>query len=116
MRAILPRMRVLLTEGSGLTSRQVATRLGELGHEVELLSSTAFCLARFTRHVQRVHRVPSFGRDPFAWLQAAIAIASASGADLLFPTQEQVTVLSAFSERVPVRTLVPPFAALCWPV
>ncbi len=32
-------MRVLLTENAGLTSRQVATRLGELGHEVEVLSS-----------------------------------------------------------------------------
>jgi hypothetical protein len=42
-------MRVILTEGSGLTSRQVAQRLGELGHEVELLSSTKLCLSRFTR-------------------------------------------------------------------
>jgi biotin carboxylase len=105
-------MRVLLTEGSGLTSRQVTTRLGELGHEVELLSSTAVCLSRFTRYVRRVHRVPSFGRDPFAWLDAAIAVASGRGVDVLLPTQEQVTVLSAFHDRLPVPTLVPPFAAL----
>jgi uncharacterized protein YbjT (DUF2867 family) len=37
-------VRILLTEGSGLTSRQVARRLGELGHEVEILSSTSICL------------------------------------------------------------------------
>ena len=30
-------MRILLSEGSGLTSRQVAGRLGALGHEVEFL-------------------------------------------------------------------------------
>jgi len=30
-------MRVLLSEGSGLTSRQVATRLGALGHHVLML-------------------------------------------------------------------------------
>jgi hypothetical protein len=53
-------MRILLSEGSGLTSRQVAGRLGSLGHEVEILSSSKICLTR---------------------------------ADLLFPTQEQVTVL-----------------------
>jgi predicted ATP-grasp superfamily ATP-dependent carboligase len=105
-------MRVLLTEGSGLTSRQVATRLGELGHEVELLSSTALCLARFTRYVRRVHRVPPFGREPFAWLDAALSVAKRRQVDLLFPTQEQVTVLSAFRARVPVPTLVPPFSAL----
>ena len=83
-------MLVLLTEASGLTSRQVATRLGELGHEVELLSPTALCLSRFTRYVRRVHRVPAFGRDPFAWLDAAVSVASARGVDVLFPTQEQV--------------------------
>ena len=105
-------MLVLLTEASGLTSRQVATRLGELGHEVELLSPTALCLSRFTRYVRRVHRVPAFGRDPFAWLDAAVSVASARGVDVLFPTQEQVTVLSAFKDRLPVPTLVPPFAAL----
>src|SRR6516225_3860765 len=105
-------MRILLTEGSGLTSRQVATRLGELGHEVELLSSTALCLARFTRYVRRVHRVPPFGREPFAWLDAALSVAKRRQVDLLFPTQEQVTVLSAFRARVPVPTLVPPFSAL----
>jgi hypothetical protein len=54
-------------------SRQVATRLGELGHEVELLSSTPLCLSRFTRHVRRVHPVPVFGREPLArraWARA----------------------------------------------
>jgi len=57
-------MRVLLSEGSGLTSRQVATRLGALGHHVEVLSSTPFCLTRFTRHVRALHRVPRFADDP----------------------------------------------------
>ena len=60
-------MRVLLSEGSGLTSRQVATRLGQLGHHVEILSSTPICLTRFTRHVRKVHRVPAFARQPLVW-------------------------------------------------
>lgn len=105
-------MRVLLTEGSGLTSRQVATRLGELGHDVELLSSRALCLGRFTRHVRRVHRVPEFGPGPLAWFEEACAIAVRRKVDVLFPTQEQVTVLSARRTRLPVRTIVPQFAAL----
>lgn len=105
-------MRILLSEGSGLTSRQVATRLHELGHEVEVLSSSALCLSRFTRHVRAVHSVPAFGSRPLAWLDAAIDIARARHIDLLFPTQEQVTVLSACRERVPVATLVPDFGAL----
>lgn len=103
-------MRILLSEGSGLTSRQVATRLDELGHEVEVLTSTAFCLARFTRHVRRLHRVPAFGDHPLAWLDAAAEVARRRRIDVLFPTQEQVAVLSAFPTRA--HTIVPPFASL----
>ena len=105
-------MRILLSEGSGLTSRQVATRLGELGHEVEVLSSTPVCLARFTRHVRALHHVPRFGDDPFAWCEAAGRIARRRGADLLFPTQEQVTILAARQHSLGVATIVPDFAAL----
>lgn len=105
-------MRVLLSEGSGLTSRQVAIRLGELGHEVEILSSSALCLARFGRHVRRVHAVPAFGEDPFAWLEAARGVAQRRRVDVLFPTQEQVVVLSAFPKEIGVATVIPPFSAL----
>ena len=63
-------MRILLSEGSGLTSRQVAGQLGSLGHEVEILSSSKICLTRFTRNVGAVHD-PRFGLDPFGKLAAA---------------------------------------------
>ena len=105
-------MRILLSEGSGLTSRQVAGRLGELGHEVELLSSTPLCLTRFTRHVQAVHSAPKFASDPFGWLDQALKVAAQRGADLLFPTQEQVSILSAAEGRLTVATIVPSFASL----
>ena len=105
-------MRILLSEGSGLTSRQVAGQLGSLGHEVEILSSSKICLTRFTRHVRAVHDVPRFGLDPFGWLAAAERIAGERKADLLFPTQEQVTVLSARRKHLRVATIVPPFASL----
>jgi hypothetical protein len=81
-------MRILLSEGSGLTSRQVAGHLGSLGHEVEILSSSKICLTRFTRHVSAVHDVPCFGIDPFGWLAAAERLAVERKIDLLFPTQE----------------------------
>ena len=105
-------MRILLSEGSGLTSRQVAGQLGALGHEVEILSSSRICLTRFTRHVRAVHDVPRFGLDPFGWLAAAERIAADRKSDLLFPTQEQVTVLSARRKYLSVATIVPPFASL----
>jgi glutathione synthase/RimK-type ligase-like ATP-grasp enzyme len=103
-------VRILLTEGSGLTSRQVATRLGELGHRVEILSSTRICLARFTKHVRKVHKVPGFGSQPLAWLEAAARICRDGAVDMLFPTQEQA--VSALQGALPVRTVVPDFDSL----
>ena len=108
-------MKVLLSDGSGLTARQVAGRLAESGHRVEVLSPDGLCLCRFTRHVRRVHRVPGYGADPLRWLDAALAVYRAGGFDVLFPTQEQVAVLSHAAGRLAgagVRTAVPSFEAV----
>jgi hypothetical protein len=108
-------MRVLMTDGSGLTARQTANRLWSAGHEVEALAPDPFCLCRFTRHVQRIRRVPTYGSEPLAWLDAALAIYESDRFDVLFPTQEQVAVLASAPDRLSnsgVVTAVPPFSAL----
>lgn len=108
-------MLVLLSDGAGLTARQVATILDRTGHRVEALSPGGLCLARMTRHVRRVHRVPPVGRDPFGWLNAALGIAARRGADVLLPVQEQVAVMSWARERIEaagLATAVPYFDAL----
>jgi uncharacterized protein YbjT (DUF2867 family) len=69
-------MRVLLSDGSGLTARQAATQLAAAGHTVEVLTPDSFALTRFTRHVTRVHKVPAYGPDPLRWLDAALAVLS----------------------------------------
>jgi hypothetical protein len=108
-------MRVLLSDGSGLTARQVATQLSAAGHVVEVLTPDPLALTRFTRHVRRLHSVPPYGVEPFAWLDAALAVYRPGHFDVLFPTQEQVAVLSR-SESVlrshGVTTVVPSFDAL----
>ncbi|HEV2240244.1 MAG TPA: hypothetical protein VGR98_04315 [Streptosporangiaceae bacterium] len=108
-------MKILLSDGSGVTARQVAGRLSESGHEVEVLSPEWLCLCRLTRHVRRAHRVPSYGADPLGWLGAALAVYLRGGFDLLFPTQEQVAVLSHAAGRLAdagIRTAVPSFEAV----
>jgi hypothetical protein len=108
-------MRVLLSDGSGLTSRQVATQLSARGHVVEVLTPDPLALTRFTRHVRKVHSVPPFGEQPFAWLDAALDVYARGRFDVLFPTQEQVAVLSRTSDELGsagVATAVPPFDAL----
>ncbi|HVM66100.1 MAG TPA: hypothetical protein VMU14_14635, partial [Acidimicrobiales bacterium] len=105
----------LLSDGSGLTARQVAAQLFAAGHTVEALSPDRFALTRFTRCVRRVHPVPAYGLDPFAWLESALAVFVAGRFDVLVPTQEQVAVLSRCAGRLRaagVRTAVPSFDAL----
>jgi hypothetical protein len=108
-------MRVLLSDGSGLTARQTATQLAAGGHAVYVLSPDPICLTRFTRRVRRVFRVPAYRNDPLRWLAAALRVYRDAGMDLLLPTQEQVAVLAARAgllRAAGVRTVVPSFAAL----
>lgn len=108
-------MLILLSDGAGLTARQCATVLARAGHQVEALSPGGLCLARMTRHVRRVHRVPALGRDPFGWLDAALGIAARRRADVLLPVQEQVAVISLARDRIEaagLATAVPEFGAL----
>ncbi len=108
-------MKILLSDGSSLTARQVAGRLAESGHQVEVLSPDGLCLCRCTRLVRGVHRVPGYGADPLGWLDAALAVYRAGRFDLLFPTQEQVAALAHSAGRLAeggVRTAVPSFGAV----
>jgi len=108
-------MRVLLSDGSGLTARQAAAQLADGGHAVDALSADPLSLVRFTRRVHRIHRVPRYGPGTLRWLDAALDVYRAAAMDVLLPTQEQVAVLSAGHDLVHaagVRTIVPPFAAL----
>jgi hypothetical protein len=93
-------MRVLLSDGSGLTSRQVATQAAMAGHVVEAVAPTWLGPASLTRHVRRVHRVPAFGRDPEGWLDATLDVLRTGGHDALLGTHDQVALLSRDAARV----------------
>ncbi len=108
-------MKILLSDGSGLTARQCAARLAGAGHVAEALAPDRLCLCRFTRHVARLHRVPPYRPDPFGWLDAALEVYGTGRFDVLLPTQEQVAVLSRAKDRLDaagVATVVPTFTAL----
>lgn len=101
-------VRILLTEGSGLTSRQVAGRLWAMGHHVGVLSCDPLGITRFTRATRAWHRAPAFGANPLGWLDAALETYRSGAYDLLLPTQEQVTVLAALPSRLAAAGVVSP--------
>jgi hypothetical protein len=110
-------MKVLLTDASGLTARQLSTILSLKNHTVHVLSPRGITLTKTTRHVSHVHRVPPFGLDPYAWLDAALAVISneKDKFNVLICSQEQVAVISAEIDRVRatgVAVAVPEFGAL----
>src|SRR4051812_37384913 len=95
------RPKILLSEGSSLSSREAITALGLAGHRVELVSSDPMCLGRFSRFVSRVHRAPASGGDADGYLAAVIETVRAENIDALLPVQEQAYLFAAARKRLP---------------
>ena len=93
--------RILLSEGSSLSAREAITALGLAGHAVEVVTSSRLCLGRFSRFVQRVHRVPASGADPFSYLSAVLDVVGRRHIDVLLPTHEQAYLFAAARHRLP---------------
>src|SRR5713226_7274930 len=93
--------KILLSEGSSLSSREAITALGLAGHRVELVSSNPMSLGRFSRFVSQVHRAPASGADPDGYLAAVIEIVKAYHIDALLPVHEQAYLFAAARKRLP---------------
>jgi hypothetical protein len=92
--------RVLLTEGSSLTSREVLTCLGPAGYHVEVLDPDPICLARFSRWVRAAHRCPPAGADPLGYLQRLGTVVAQRAIDVVLPTHEQAWLLAVAGRRL----------------
>ena len=106
-------MKVLLTDGSGLTSRQVATQLSAAGHVVEVVSPTRIWALRL--HPSRAPRASGCrrsGATPRGGSTATLAVLAGGGFDVLLPTQEQVTILARDAARLPTPVALPSFESL----
>jgi carbamoylphosphate synthase large subunit len=93
--------KILLSEGSSLSSREAITALGLAGHRVELVSSDPMCLGRFSRFVSRVHRAPASGADPDGYLAAVLEIVKTENIDALIPVHEQAYLFAAGRKQLP---------------
>jgi predicted ATP-grasp superfamily ATP-dependent carboligase len=93
--------KILLSEGSSLSSREAITALGLAGHRVELVSSDPICLGRFSRFVRRVHRAPACGTDPDGYLDAVIETVRLGNIDALLPVHEQAYLFAAARKQLP---------------
>ena len=87
-------LRVLLTEGSSLTSREIVSCLGPAGYQLELLDPDPLCLARFSRWVRKFHRCPHAGSDPVSYVETLEKVVAQRHIDVVLPTHEQAWLLA----------------------
>jgi predicted ATP-grasp superfamily ATP-dependent carboligase len=100
------RPKILLSEGSSLSSREAITALGLAGHRVELVSSDRMCLGRFSRFVSHVHHAPASGDDQDGYLASVIETVKVRGIDVLMPVHEQAYLFSAARKKLPAALAV----------
>jgi predicted ATP-grasp superfamily ATP-dependent carboligase len=89
--------------------------LGPLGYIIDVLDPRPlFCLARYSRFVRRCYQCPPFRTDPLGYWQFLKQHLQSGRYDVLFPTHDQVYLLSRRQEELKplVRTAIPSFTAI----
>jgi predicted ATP-grasp superfamily ATP-dependent carboligase len=95
----MPRLRVLLTEGSSLSARQALYALGRRGHVLDICDpQPLWCLARYSRYVRACHCCPPFAADPAGYLDRLLDRLRSGRYDVLLPTHDQVFLLARFRD------------------
>jgi predicted ATP-grasp superfamily ATP-dependent carboligase len=97
------RLRVLVSEGNSTSAREAVTILGLSGHDVEICDPSRYCLARFSRFVDRFHRCPGLRDDPAGFLAVVEKLLSARHFDVLLPIHEQGFLFARVRQRLERR-------------
>ena len=106
-------LRVLVSEGNSTSAREAVTILGLSGHLVEVCDPSPWCLARFSRFVQKFHRCPGLRDDPDGFLRFVEELLAARHFDVLLPIHEQGFLFARVQERLGDRAglALPGFAS-----
>ena len=97
----MSRRRVLLSEASSLTAREFVTVLGSRGVDVEVVTSAAMPIAKFSRWCRGVHYAPAPSVDPVGYLREVDALMASGRFDALLPTHEQAWLFAAGRHLLP---------------
>ena len=93
-------LRVLVSEGNSTSAREAVTILGLSGHLIEVCDPSPWCLARFSRFVQKFHRCPGLRDDPDGFLRFVEELLAARHFDVLLPIHEQGFLFARVQERL----------------
>jgi predicted ATP-grasp superfamily ATP-dependent carboligase len=103
----------LFTEGASLSARQTLYPLGPF-YDIDVIDPDPLCQCRFSSYVGRYFRSPSFSKQPAEFLRFVAKLIRERGYDVLFPTHEQVYLLSRFRDAFTpnIGLALPEFAAM----
>ena len=96
-------LRVLVSEGNSTSAREAITILGLSGHLIEVCDPSPYCLARFSRFVQKFHRCPAMRDDPAGFLAFVEKLLAAGQFDVLLPIHEQGFLFARVRQRLEDR-------------
>ncbi len=93
-------LRILFSEGSSLSAREILNVLGPQGHHIEIADANPLCICRFSRWTKRVHPCPPSSGDPLGYLEAINRLIDSDSFDVLLPTHEQAWLFAAAGLRL----------------
>src|SRR6478672_8827897 len=96
-------LRVLVSEGNSTSAREAITILGLSGHLIEVCDPGRYCLARFSRFVEKFHRCPGLRDDPAGYLRFVEELLESRRFDVLLPTHEQGFLFARVRQRLEGR-------------
>jgi hypothetical protein len=109
--------KILLSEGTSLSAREIITVLGLAGHRVEVCAPLRRCYCSYSKWVRGVRVLPAAGADPGAYARGVREVCARERVDVLLPSHEQAYLFAALRAREPAwpeaGTAVPvaPFSA-----
>ncbi len=98
--------RVLISEGSSLSARQIVTALGMAGYRIGVCDPNPRCLGRYSRYVTQYYRSPVAGREPEKYFDFVAGVLRRDHWDVLLPTHEQAFLFSRERSRIPPTTAI----------
>jgi len=82
--------RILISEGSSLSSRQTITALGMAGYRVDLCTADILCISRFSKYVDRLYLSPAASHNPRAYMDFVQNLLRTRHYDVLLPTTSRL--------------------------
>lgn len=105
--------KILMTEGSSLTSRETLTVLHKCGYQIDFLSSTRLPMSAFSWWRHKVIRTFDANKSPRAYLKHIAGLLENGEYDAILPTHEEASLLAEgqlFLPENPPITIASPAA------